>query len=94
MPSEAPAGAELGYNSFVYYAYILRLASEKFYVGHAHDLKKRLSKHNQGGVVATKNFRPVTLVFYAAFSTIEKARAFEKYLKSSSGKAFRNKRLI
>ncbi len=34
------------------------------------------------------------LVFYAAFVSAKRARAFEKYLKSSSGKAFRNKRLL
>jgi len=33
-------------------------------------------------------------MFYAAFKAKEKAYEFEKYLKSSSGFAFRNKRLI
>lgn len=64
------------------------------YVGHAQDLKKRLAEHTRGSVTATKNHRPFELLFYAAFKSVEKARSFEKYLKSSSGKAFRNKRLI
>jgi len=34
------------------------------------------------------------LVFYAAFETKKKALDFEKYLKTNSGFAFRNKRLI
>ncbi|MCH8748875.1 GIY-YIG nuclease family protein, partial [Patescibacteria group bacterium] len=48
----------------------------------------------RGGVRATKNRRPFELIYYSAFDSNEKARRFEKYLKSSSGKAFRNKRLI
>ncbi len=35
-----------------------------------------------------------SIEFYAAFKTEQLARAFEVYLKSSSGFAFRNKRLI
>jgi len=45
-------------------------------------------------VLSTKNLRPAKLIFYAAFLNNRKALAFEKYLKSSSGFAFRNKRLI
>jgi putative endonuclease len=78
----------------VFYTYVLRLASDQLYVGHTYDLKKRLAEHKRGGVDATKHRRPFELLFYAAFNSIEKARSFEKYLKSSSGKAFRNKRLI
>jgi hypothetical protein len=36
---------------------------------------------------------PWKLVTYVAFSDIEKARAFERYLKSGSGHAFAKKRL-
>jgi len=32
------------------------------------------------------------VIWYAAFETEEKARAFEKYLKSGSGAAFAKKR--
>jgi len=78
----------------MYYAYILRLSSDQFYTGHAQDLKKRLAEHKRGGVDATKNRRPFKLIFYASFESLDKARSFEKYLKSSSGKAFRNKRLV
>jgi putative endonuclease len=78
----------------MFYAYVLKLASGQMYVGHTHDLKKRLAEHKRGGVDATKHRRPFELLFYASFNSIEKARDFEKYLKSPSGKAFRNKRLI
>jgi predicted GIY-YIG superfamily endonuclease len=51
-------------------------------------------KHNKGENIYTKPRRPVTLVTYLAFSDKYKAINFEKYLKSGSGKAFSQKRLI
>lgn len=78
----------------MYYVYILRLKDETCYVGYTTDLKKRFKIHNQGLVSYTKNSRPIKLVFYAAFISKTKAVQFEKYLKSSSGFAFRNKHLI
>jgi len=78
----------------MYYAYILRLSNNKYYSGHSSDLQKRIFKHKNGKVKATRNFLPVNLVFYAAFKKLDLARKFEKYLKSLSGFAFRNKHLI
>jgi len=74
--------------------YILLQSNKEYYVGHTDDLKQRLKYHQEGKVTATKGFRPLILVFYAAFRTENLAMRFEKYLKSSSGFAFRNKRLI
>jgi len=51
-------------------------------------------EHKRGGVKATKDSLPIKLEFYAAFKNRRLATKFEKYLKSSSGFAFRNKRLI
>ncbi|OGK13186.1 hypothetical protein A3B40_00155 [Candidatus Roizmanbacteria bacterium RIFCSPLOWO2_01_FULL_37_16] len=78
----------------MFYTYILLLSNGQYYVGHTDDLKQRFKYHQDGRVIATKGFRPLKLVFYAAFVTEMKAIKFEKYLKSSSGFAFRNKRLI
>lgn len=78
----------------MYYTYILKLADGSYYHGSTDDLKKRHNSHKNGEVESTKNFRPVKLVFYAAFVSKKKAIDFEKYMKSSSGFAFRNKRLI
>lgn len=78
----------------MYYAYILRLKNKTFYHGHSTNLKQRIKDHKNGVIASTKNFRPIRLVFYAAFESKKKAIDFEKYLKSSSGFAFRNKRLI
>ncbi|MBI2036415.1 GIY-YIG nuclease family protein [Candidatus Microgenomates bacterium] len=78
----------------MYYVYILQLKDNTYYHGSATDLKKRLKDHENGIVLSTKNLRPLSLVFYAAFRSKIKALRFEKYLKTTSGWAFRNKRLI
>jgi len=51
-----------------------------------------MERHSKGEVHYTKDKLPVQLVTYTAFS--DKYKAFEKYLKSGSGMAFRNKRLV
>ena len=78
----------------MYYVYILRLRNGTFYTGFSSNLKKRIKEHLEGRVAQTKDLRPLRLVFYSAFASKKKALHFEKYLKSSSGFAFRNKRLI
>ena len=77
------------------YVYILRSEadSERFYTGITSDLKARLARHNAGEVSHTSKYRPWVLVTYIAFSDKAKAFAFEKYLKSASGRAFATKRL-
>jgi len=64
------------------------------YVGFTQDLKKRLANHNSGTTEHTKKYLPWELIMYLAFSNKIKALEFEKYLKSHSGRAFRDKRLI
>jgi putative endonuclease len=78
----------------MYYAYILQLNDNTYYHGFSENLRERIKDHNSGTVSATKNLRPLQLVFYAAFSSKKKALDFETYLKTQSGYAFRNKRLI
>lgn len=79
----------------MYYTYILYSSSRNLhYVGYTSNLKRRLHYHKTGQVNTTKSFGKIELVWYAAFKTKEQALSFEKYLKSSSGFAFRNKRLL
>ena len=78
----------------MYYSYILLLADNSYYHGFSDNLKERIKDHNSGTVSSTKNLRPVKLIFYAAFNTEKLATKFEDYLKTGSGLAFRNKRLI
>lgn len=79
----------------MYYCYILQsLKDSSYYIGSTQDLKKRLEKHNRKEVKYSSTRTPFKLVWYSGFLTKEKATKFEQYLKSSSGFAFRNKRLI
>ena len=75
------------------YVYILKsLANpDRYYVGCALDLKKRVSEHNSGQSIHTNKFMPWKLVNYFAFEDAQKADKFELYLKTASGRAFAKK---
>ena len=76
------------------YVYILESRdSEHFYIGITDDLRARLAKHNAREVSHTSKYGPWRLKTYIAFSDKKQAIAFEKYLKSHSGRAFAKKRL-
>jgi putative endonuclease len=74
------------------YVYVLEsLDSEHFYVGVTDDLRARLVKHNAGAVSHTSKYGPWRIRTYIAFNDEAHAIAFEKYLKSGSGRAFAKK---
>ena len=76
------------------YVYILETHdSEHFYIGITDDLRARLARHNAGEVTHTAKYLPWRMKTYIAFSDEARAAAFEKYLKSGSGRAFARKRL-
>jgi len=76
------------------YVYLLQSLShpDQRYVGLTSDLKKRLAAHNAGQALHTSKYRPWQVITYLAFSNHKNAVAFEKYLKSGSGRAFAEKR--
>ena len=78
----------------MYYVYLLRLVNGKPYTGSTPDLKRRIKEHEGGKANATKDFRPVKMIWYCAYPNRLEARRFENYLKTGSGQAFRNKRFI
>lgn len=80
----------------MHYVYILRSKNIpiQIYTGSTSSLKSRLKSHNEGANKHTYKFKPWKIIWFCAFPTKEKAEAFEKYLKTSSGIAFRNKRLV
>ena len=79
----------------MYYVYILQSTSDptRFYVGITDDLRARLRKHNAGEVSHTSKFGPWSIRTYVALSDKARGVAFERYLKSHSGRAFAKKRL-
>ncbi len=77
------------------YVYILEsdFGGKHFYVGLTADLKARLAKHNAGEVPHTSKFKPWRIKTAVAFTDFDRAAAFERYLKSGSGRAFAKKHL-
>ena len=77
------------------YVYILESLAPAggFYVGLTDHLSARLAKHNAGEVLHTAKSRPWQIKTAMAFRSRDRAAAFEKYLKSPSGRAFSKKRL-
>ncbi len=71
----------------MYYVYILFSKKDgKLYTGFTPDLKERIKKHNSGYVLATKNRRPLKLVYYESYLTKLDAKRREEFLKGGKGK--------
>ena len=60
----------------------------RYYTGLTSDVSARLASHNAGQSKHTANGRPWKIVTSIEFSDAERAKAFEYYLKSGSGRAF------
>jgi putative endonuclease len=76
--------------------YVLRscLDPDRYYTGITDDVERRLAVHNTGGSTHTNRLKPWSLVASIEFSAVSSARAFEKYLKTGSGRAFSKKHFI
>ena len=72
------------------YGYILVSEQDptRHYIGSTTNLNERLTRHNQGRNPHTAKFAPWRIETAIRFSNPDKARAFEKYLKSGSGRSF------
>ena len=76
-----------------FYVYILSdlATNTHHYTGFTTNLQERLQKHNEGGVPSTAAHKPWRIETAIAFTDEQKARDFEAYLKSHSGRAFAEK---
>jgi putative endonuclease len=63
------------------------------YVGITENFDRRFAEHNDGKSPSTYKFRPWKLVVKIWFDDPDKAKSFESYLKSGSGRAFSNRHL-
>ncbi|MDD3661732.1 MAG: GIY-YIG nuclease family protein [Candidatus Dojkabacteria bacterium] len=79
-----------------YYVYIIESisCSGRLYRGFTRNLTRRMKQHNAGKSKHTNQFKPWKIRTYLVFDNRNSAEQFEKYLKTSSGKAFTNKRLV
>ncbi len=73
-----------------YYVYILVTVNKpaRHYVGRTTNLENRLKQHNYGQVPHTSKYRPWRMETVVSFRSEAKAVAFERYLKSGSGREF------
>jgi len=78
----------------MFYTYILKsLKDNDLYIGYSENLRKRFNEHLAGLVDATKNRRPLKLVYYEACQKKEKAAEREKYFKTGFGRRYLKNRL-
>ena len=73
-----------------HYVYILVSEYEPdcHYIGSTSDLNAPLAAHNAGKVSHTSKYKPWSVETAIAFHSKTKAIAFERYLKSGSGREF------
>lgn len=74
--------------------YILKCSDDTYYTGCTNNLDQRLYRHNLGQVNYTKTHLPVEVIVSINFPDRYKAYAFEKYLKSGSGRAFAKRHFL
>ena len=81
--------------SSFHYVYILTSDRDHsvHYTGITNNLEDRIQRHNRGEVPHTAKHMPWTVQTAIAFRSKKKAIAFEKYLKSGSGREFARRRL-
>ena len=75
------------------FVYLLQseIDMSRHYVGISSEPARRLEEHNSGHSIHTNKFRPWKVVVAVGFADPAKAAAFERYLKSGSGRAFSKK---
>ncbi len=78
---------------FQYVYVLLSKRDGKFYTGYTKDLQGRFEEHVKGRVDATKDRRPLQIVYSEACLNNKDALHRERYLKTHHGKMFLHRRL-
>jgi putative endonuclease len=78
------------------FVYVWRSTVDRswYYTGLTRHVAARLDVHNSGGSTHTRALRPWELVATIEFAAEASAVAFEKYLKSGSGRAFAKRHFL
>ena len=70
-----------------YFMYVLKSEDMgRSYIGHTSNLEKRLSEHNSGKSISTRNKGPWRLVYKEEYQTRSEAAKRERYFKSVDGR--------
>jgi putative endonuclease len=79
----------------MWFVYVLRsLKDNELYIGSTNDVRRRLGEHNSARVDSTKGRTPFRLEAYIAVKDKARAIKLEQYLKTGSGKAVLQKRIL
>jgi len=79
----------------MWYVYILRSSIDKnLYVGSTNNIRRRITAHNSGEVVSKRGRIPFSLEAYIAVKDKARAVELEQYLKTGSGRAMLQKRIL
>jgi len=74
-------------NKNMFFVYVLQsLKDRRTYVGYTYEINQRLAKHNSGQVKATRNRRPLKLLFTEVLETEKEAKKRELYWKNGAGR--------
>jgi len=84
---DAIAMASINDFYYVYISLVWRMP-KRHYIGITRDLPSRLAKHNRGKCPHTTKHKPWKIETAVAFRSEAKARRFERYLKTGSGREF------
>ena len=72
-----------------YHTYIkISPSINKFYIGHTHDLNRRMNEHNNGINKSTKNGSPWELMFTREFDSRSSAMKFENTIKRMKSRKY------
>lgn len=71
----------------MYYVYILFSKKDReLYIGYTNNLKRRINEHLDGQSTATRNRRPLELIYYEAYLLWSDAKRRENFLKGGNGR--------
>lgn len=77
-----------------FYVYVLKsLKDGMFYTGYTNNLNQRVTEHNSGKVLSTKQRVPFDLIYWEGCLNQQDATHREKYLKTAWGKRYIKSRL-
>jgi predicted GIY-YIG superfamily endonuclease len=87
---------DAGVNTDSRYVYVMvsTIDPARHYVGLTSNVTTRLAVHNSGGSQHTAQHRPWRVIVSLEFATQASAAAFEKYLKTGSGRAFAKRHFV
>ena len=72
-----------------YYVYVLLSSKDKgIYTGYTDNLNRRYKEHKKGYVDATKDRRPLELLYFEGYKDKGKAFIRERYLKTGWGRNY------